>query len=80
MDEKELKERTKKFALRTIRLVEAMPKSQAANVIGNQLIRSATSVAERIIVLRVVPGQNQILQTRWVCWSKRQMNHISGLS
>jgi four helix bundle protein len=45
MDEKILKERTKQFALRVIRLVEAMPRSQATNVIGNQLIRSATSVA-----------------------------------
>ena len=45
MDEKILKERTKQFALHVIRLVEAMPRSQATNVIGNQLIRSATSVA-----------------------------------
>ncbi len=45
MNEQELKERTKQFALRVIRLVEAMPHSQSANVIGNQLVRSATSVA-----------------------------------
>src|SRR5215218_7830196 len=44
MDEKTFKERTKRFALRVIRLVEALPKSRTAEVIGKQLLRSATSV------------------------------------
>jgi len=37
--------RSKAFALRTIRLVEALPKKPSADVIGRQLLRSATSVA-----------------------------------
>ena len=41
----ELKKRTKKFALSVIRAVEALPNGRASNVIGNQLLRSATSVA-----------------------------------
>jgi len=45
MDEKELQRRTKQFALRAIRLVEALPRTRTAQVIGNQLLRSATSVA-----------------------------------
>jgi four helix bundle protein len=44
MDEKLFKERTKQLALRVIRLVEALPKNQAADVIGRQLVRSATSI------------------------------------
>ena len=40
-----LVERTKQFALRVIRLVEALPKSKTTDVIGHQLLRSATSVA-----------------------------------
>ena len=44
MDEEELKQRTKQFALRAIRLVEALPRSKTADVIGKQLLRSATSV------------------------------------
>ena len=40
-----LKERTKEFALRVIRLSRALPASPEARVIGNQLLRSATSVA-----------------------------------
>jgi four helix bundle protein len=39
-----LKERTKNIALRIIRLVEALPKSKTADVIGRQLLRSGTSV------------------------------------
>ena len=41
----ELRNRTKKFATAIVRLVEAMPRSRAADVIGNQLMRSGTSVA-----------------------------------
>jgi len=45
MDEKELKARTKNFALRVIKLVQALPKNMTADVLGKQLLRSATSVA-----------------------------------
>lgn len=44
MDEQELKDRTKRFALRIIKLVEALPKTVAGRAIGNQLVRSGTSV------------------------------------
>jgi four helix bundle protein len=44
MDQKDLKERTKQFALRIIRLVEAFPKARTADVIGRQLLRCGTSV------------------------------------
>ena len=44
MNEQEFKERTKKLALRVIRLVEALPKNQTADIIAKQLRRSATSV------------------------------------
>jgi len=40
----DLKQRTKQFALRTVRLVEALPRSTTANVIGRQLLRAGTSV------------------------------------
>ena len=44
MDAEELKHRTKQFGLRVIRLVESLPRTPTANVIGNQLLRSGTSV------------------------------------
>ena len=44
MDAEELKRRTKAFAIRIIRLVEALPNTSTARVIGNQLLRSGTSV------------------------------------
>ena len=40
-----LKDRTKQFALRVIRLVESPPKGRTSDVIGKQLLRSGTSVA-----------------------------------
>lgn len=39
-----LKGRTKSFALRVINLVNALPDGRSAEVIGRQLLRSATSV------------------------------------
>jgi four helix bundle protein len=39
-----LKDRTKQFALRVIRLCEALPKGKTAKVIGGQLLRCGTSV------------------------------------
>ena len=44
MTEDELKQRTKGFALRILQLVEALPKTTAGRTIGNQLVRSGTSV------------------------------------
>ncbi|MDJ0678135.1 MAG: four helix bundle protein [Calothrix sp. MO_167.B42] len=44
MNEEQFKSRTKQLALRVIRLIEALPNNRTANVIGNQLLRSATSV------------------------------------
>ena len=44
MDKEELKERTKQFALRVIRLVESLPRGRTADVIGRQLLQSGTSV------------------------------------
>src|SRR5687767_5147398 len=44
MNEQEFKNRTKKLALRVIKLEEALPKGQTVEVIGKQLLRSATSV------------------------------------
>ncbi|MDQ3634809.1 MAG: four helix bundle protein [Acidobacteriota bacterium] len=45
MTEEELLQRTKDFALRVIKLVNALPKNIAGRTIGGQLIRSGTSVA-----------------------------------
>ncbi len=45
MNQLELKTRTKQFALRVIRLSDALPRKMAADVLGRQLVRSATSVA-----------------------------------
>ena len=44
MDEGIFKHRTKQFGLRIIELVEALPRTRAADILGNQLLRAATSV------------------------------------
>lgn len=44
MDKEELQNRTKRFALRIINLVKALPNKPEGRIIGNQLLRSGTSV------------------------------------
>jgi len=44
MDEQSFKDRTKKLSLGFIELVETLPRTRVADVIGRQLIRSGTSI------------------------------------
>jgi four helix bundle protein len=44
MDQAEFRARTKKLALRVMRLVDGLPRTQTGDVIGRQLLKSATSV------------------------------------
>jgi four helix bundle protein len=44
MTPNEMKQRTKEFALRTMKLCDSLPHTRTGNVIANQLMRSATSV------------------------------------
>ena len=42
--EKDLERRTKKFALQAIKFVSGLPRTRDADVLGRQLLRSATSI------------------------------------
>jgi four helix bundle protein len=44
MTEKEFKDKTKQVALRIIRLIESLPSTYTAQIIGKQVLRSATSI------------------------------------
>ncbi len=44
MDRDELKARTKAFAVRVVKMTEALPRTRAADIVARQVIRSATSV------------------------------------
>ena len=43
-EEIDLRRRTKEFALRTVRMFSALPKSTEAQILGRQVLRSGTSV------------------------------------
>src|SRR5205809_976765 len=64
MNAKDFRERTKAYALRIIRLYEALPKNGVSSVLGRQLLRSGTSV-----------GANY----RAACRAKSQADFISKL-
>jgi len=44
MDREEMRNRTKKFALRIIKLASKLPKDRVGDVIGRQILKSGTSV------------------------------------
>jgi four helix bundle protein len=44
VDREELKARTKAFAVRVVKMTEALPRTRAADIVARQVIRSATSV------------------------------------
>jgi four helix bundle protein len=64
MDEKELKERTKLFSLRVMKLVTELPNTVVGRAVGNQLVRAGTSV-----------GANY----RAACWGRSKAEFIAKL-
>jgi len=44
MNEEQFKQRTKQVGLRVMRLTDRLPKGRTADVLGRQLLRSATSI------------------------------------
>ena len=65
MTKEELKNRTKQFALRTIKLTNALPNTEIGRIIKNQLLRCSTSVASNY---------------RAVCRSRSMLDFIAKLS
>ena len=45
VNQPDLKKRTKAFALRILKLVDALPKTRAGRALSSQIVRSGTSVA-----------------------------------
>jgi four helix bundle protein len=61
----ELRERSKQFAIRIVKLFRALPKTEEARVFGKQVLRSGTSVAANY---------------RAVCRSRSRADFISKLA
>jgi four helix bundle protein len=62
-----IKQRTKLFALRVIRLYGALPKSAEAQVIGKQLLRSGTSVGANYRESRHARSSAEFISKLCVC-------------
>jgi four helix bundle protein len=45
MNEPQMKNRTKQFGLRILKMADALPTTRSGNAIANQIVRSSTSVA-----------------------------------
>ncbi|MCA9246399.1 MAG: four helix bundle protein [Planctomycetales bacterium] len=63
MDREEMLVRTKAFALRIIRLVDAMPQGNVGWVLGKQLIKSGTSIGANDREAQRASSRKQFLST-----------------
>jgi four helix bundle protein len=59
MTKDELKYRTKQFALAIVKLVDELPNTKSGYAIGNQLVRSGTSVAAEPEVMLILSQKSQ---------------------
>ena len=46
--EKDLEQRTKRFSLSIIKFTATLPRKREADVLGRQLLRSATSIGKKL--------------------------------
>jgi len=67
MPSEDLKQRTKDFALRVIRLVNALPKDLAAVTIARQVIRSGTSVAANYRAACIAKSRADFINKLRIC-------------
>jgi four helix bundle protein len=58
---RDLKLRTKTFAIEIIRLVESLPRGRSAEILGRQLLRSGTSVAANYRAARRARSRKEFL-------------------
>ena len=61
LEPRDLKLRTKTFAIEIIRLVESLPRGRSAEIIGRQLLRSGTSVAANYRAARRARSRKEFL-------------------
>jgi len=61
LEPRDLKLRTKTFAIEIIRLVESLPRGRSAEIIGRQLLRSGTSVAANYRAARRARSRREFL-------------------
>ena len=57
----ELRKRTKAFALRIIRMSQAIPSTRLANIINNQIVRSATGMAANYRAVGLARSKNEFI-------------------
>jgi hypothetical protein len=74
----ELRERTKKFALRILRMSQAIPKGREANILANQIVRSATGTAANYRAVGLARSKAELSQNLELWW-RRLTKLCSGL-
>jgi hypothetical protein len=75
---KDLKERTKNFALRIIKMYSSLPKTAEGKVLGTQVLRSGIQLAQTAGKLPRA-GQRQSLLPKWATASRSLKRLFTGL-
>ncbi len=74
----ELKQRTKRFAISVIDLMEMIPRSKAGNTIAHQIARPSTSIEANYRAACAGQNQKKISFTRSRSLRKRLTKHVIG--
>ncbi|MEX2171991.1 MAG: four helix bundle protein [Pirellulales bacterium] len=67
MNSDELKARTKRFALRIVKMTAALPRSRESDVIARQVLRSGTSVGANYREAVRASSKRQFISTLEIC-------------
>jgi four helix bundle protein len=79
MNEPQMKDRTNHFALRILKMADALPTSRSGNAIADQLVRSGTSVAANYRAY-AVQSRERISSIKRASLKKRLTKPASGLN
>lgn len=75
----EFRDRTKKFALRIIKLYQSLPKTEESRIIGKQLLRSGTSIGANYRSATKGRSERNFFLS-FQSQTKKQMKRVTGLN
>jgi four helix bundle protein len=78
MTEQELKQRTKTFALRVLKLIDSLPETRSGRVLANQLGRSGTSVGANYRVACRSRSAAEMISKRRTLAKRNQQSKIEN--
>ena len=75
----QLQQRTKRFALRILKLYQSLPKSEECRILGKQILRSGTSIGANYRAAYRARSRAEFV-AKWALFLRRPMKQHFGWS